>query len=455
MQDKNNKGLDPAFIDSAWLQMEQQLDMAMPQNKRRAIWWWAGFAGIAVLFLNIYLFSKSEEAKPLEAEFVYEPAAVVADEANEHAQNNSELTSSVAVDDQGTVVSVEENSLPPGREDIRSEKQVTIPFFQETPVNNEGDPIENTAIRIENSASVSRVISHPETTTIIAANELLTPENTTSAILESPVPSPSTRTEATNHAVETLPLLISDFRFPPDTSGSDFELPIEVAKVKPINPWHYYLEGQGGFSLTKTDYSSVAAGAGLQRDLNNKWGLELGIQYQFNQHIGNNANNEFADEFLGTSGSGGYAVERTFAFQNIETTRWNLYLGGLYQCSPRISFGLAMQGSYFTKAFAVFENGSAVVATPIESNADDLRVDIYNNVLSVYDLDTTTNTISDPYPLDANRWQWSLNSSVRYRFAQHWEATLQYQHHLTAWPSKEEPFGGLSAMQAGLRFYLR
>jgi hypothetical protein len=450
MQDKNNKGLDPAFIDNAWLQMEQQLDIAMPQKKRRVIWWWVGFAGIAVLFLNIYLFGKNDEPKPLEAEFVSEPAAMVADKANEQAQNNSGLAPSVAVEDQRTVASVEENSLPQERETIRTKEQATIPPLQETPRNNEGDPIEDTAIRIENSTPDPRVISNTENTAIIATDEVLIPENTPSAILETPVSSPSKRTEATNLAIGALPLLISDFRFP----TSDFELPIEVAKVKPINPWHYYLEGQGGFSLAKVDYSSVAVGAGVQRDLNHKWRMELGIQYQLNQRIGNNNDNELADEFLGTSGSI-YAVERTFAFQNIETTRWNLYLGGLYKFSPRLSFGLALQGSYFTQAFSVFENGSTVVAMPTESDLNEVRVDIYNNGLSVYDLDTVTNSISDPYPLAANRWQWSLNSSLRYRFAQQWEAALQYQQHLTGWPSKEEPFGGLSGIQVGLRFYLR
>ena len=123
--------------------------------------------------------------------------------------------------------------------------------------------------------------------------------------------------------------------------------------------------------------------------------------------------------------------------------------------TPRFSVGMGIQGSYFTNAFAVFESSSTAVSQPIENDPNDLRVDLYEGVLSVYDLDTITNAVTGPYAIDTNRWQWSINGNARYRFAKHWEAALQYQHHLTAWPSKEEPFGGLSALQVGIRYYLR
>jgi len=452
MQDKNKSELDPALIDNAWLQMEQQLNEAMPQKKRRAIWWWAGLAGLAILFLNIYLFGKGNEPKSLEDEFISEPAAIVAEMEHNQEPNNHELIQSVPGEDQMTVALVEEQPLLQEQGPTGTSAQTAIPFLQETPIKERDNDIENTAIHKEDPTLDPSVVAEPQSTVIIATNEIPTLENAPSKPLETPALASSEQTEAANDILETLPT--SDFRL----LTSDFQLPVEPTKVKPISPWHYYLEGQGGFSLSTTDYSSIAAGVGVQRDLNTKWSAELGMQYQRNQRsllFGNNTNNDLADEFVGSLGSG-YAVERSLAFQNIETTRWNLYLGGLYQCSPRVSFGLAVQGSYFTKAFAVFDNASAVVVQPneLESN-NDLRVDIYDNVLSVYDLNTATNAVSDPYPLGAERWQWSLNSSARYRFAQHWEAALQYQHHLTGWPSKEEPFGGLSALQVGLRYYLR
>jgi hypothetical protein len=462
MQDKNNREPNPALIDNAWLQMEQQLNQAMPQKKRRAIWWWASLAGLAVLLLNIYLFGKGDEQEPLKAKFVPEPATIVADKAYEQQQNNDKQTKSLLNEDQTKVASVAGNPLPSSREAIRSEEQTAIEVFQEASPEEKNKRIENVNNGRENSAPASRAIVEVQSSTVVTTREVPTPENTSSLTTEIPVSVSSKRSEATTLLVNTLPPSISAFLpIPRDPTSSRYlgiQLPVKVTEVKPISPWHYYLEGQGGISLATTDYRNIAVGAGVQRDFGAKWNAELGMQYQLNKRSffagENQRNSSFSEDLLGTLGSG-YAVERTAAFQNLETARLNLYVGGSYQLSPRISFGVAIQASYFTSAFAVFESSSIAVSQPVENVSNDLRVDFYDSVLSVYDLDTITNAVTGPYTIDTNRWQWSLNSSARYRFAQHWEANLQYQHHLTEWPSKEGSFGGLSALQVGLRYYLR
>ncbi len=453
MQDKNNKGLDPALIDNAWLQMEHQLNLAMPQKKRRAIWWWAGFAGLAILLLNIYLFSKDSGYQP-EPAFITNKENIVASKANNQVQNTEQQNntpSSEALSATAPVAAAiplqQEYGFAPGV------TEVATPLFQSAATNEENESTEKTPNTENNLVPTEISIPNAEGTTVVAANEVLTNKNAPSATQETPVVVALERSASTKLAATQMLPTISDFRFP----TSDFKLPVKVTEVKPIHSWHYYLEGQAGASLATTDYSSIAIGGGAQRDFGAKWGMELGLQYQLNQRSffpRRDQANVSADELVGALGSG-YAVERALAFQNLETARLNLYVGGTYQFSPRISFGLAVQGSYFTKAYAIFEDASSLVAEPIGIMNSDLRVDLYDSELSVYDLDTTTNLVSEPYPLNTYRWQWSLNSSARYRFAQHWEAVLQYQHHLTAWPNKEEPFGGLSAMQVGLRYYLR
>lgn len=454
MQDNNNRKLDPALIDNAWLQMEKQLDQAMPQKKRRAvIWWWAGLAGLAILFLNIYLFSK-DTGKPSVPIVEKEEAVVASTTSNNTVQSKqyedvTPTEESSFSEDKPT----EEVSINPFVAALNTD-QVDAPAVALSIANN-ADHHSNTAAETDlimvNGSLLEEESSHAITPVKgVDTEEEVASETPALALVPTTTPS-----ESATWVTQQLPA-ISNLRIPLESSGSDFLLPIQPSKVQPISPWHYYLEGQGGFSLATTDYHSVAGGIGLQRDITKKWLAELGVQYQFNQRsllIGNNADRALAEEFSGALGSG-YAVERSLAFQNIQTSRWNLYLGSLYQLSPRITLGLAVQGSYISNATAVLENASVVVAEP-SLDISDLRVDLYDSVLSVYELDPTTNSVSDPYPIEAKRWQLSMNSSLRYRFAQHWEATLQYQRHLTGWPSKEAPFGGLSAVQFGLRYYLR
>lgn len=453
IQDNKDGELDPALIDNAWKQMEQELDQAMPQKKRRAFWWLAGLAGIVVLLLNIYLFGKGSGQNPSAPAFIAEKEAIIADNTSTHEQNAYEQSNEILPETPTTAVPAEGDLLEQEIASPLAAEQVPVSLFQQIPVDEENDRTGNTASYQTDPVLSSITVNTEENTTLSSVPaELLVNEDKPLIVPETSELITANRSPAMAAISDLLPM-ISVFPLP----GSNLELPVKVAEVKPVSRWDYYLEGQGGVSLTTTDYSSIAVGLGVQRDLGDKWNIELGVQYQANQRsffVGRNQDNAFADELQPNLGTG-YSVERTLAFQNLETSRLNIYLGGSYQVSPRFSLGMSVQGSYFTKAFAIFESSSTAVPQPLEDDPNGLRVDLYEGVLSVYDLDSITNAVNGPFAIDANRLQWSLNGSARYQFAKHWEVALQYQQHLTAWPSKQEPFGGLSALQLGLRYYLR
>ncbi|WP_020539401.1 hypothetical protein [Lewinella cohaerens] len=453
IQDNKDRELDPALIDNAWMQMEQELDRAMPRKKRGAFWWLTGLAGIVVLLLNIYLFGKGSGQNSSVPAVVTEKEAVIADNTNTAEQNVYQQNDELLSETPTPTVPVEGRLVEQEVASSFAVEQAPTSSFQQAPIDEENDRSENT-IDYQTDPAPSSIIVNAEGSTRLnnVTAELLVNENRPSIVSETSELITANRSPAVTAISYLLPT-ISDFPF----STANSHLPVNVAEVKPVSPWNYYLEGQGGVSLTTADYSSIAIGAGVQRDLGTKWNVELGAQYQLNKRsffVGRNQDNAFADELQPNTGSG-YSVERTLAFQNLETSRLNLYLGGSYQVSPRFSLGMSVQGSYFTKAFAIFESSSTAVNQPLENDPNGLRVDLYEGVLSVYDLDSITNAVNGPFAIDANRLQWSLNGSARYQFAKHWEAALQYQHHLTAWPSKQEPFGGLSALQLGLRYYLR
>ncbi|MGH1435410.1 MAG: hypothetical protein ACRBG0_13245 [Lewinella sp.] len=453
IQDNKDRELDPALIDNAWMQMEQELDQAMPRKKRGAFWWLAGLAGIVVLFLNIYLFGKGSGQNSSGRAFVAEKEAVIADNTNTGEQNVYQQNDELLSETPTTAVPVEGRLVEQEVASSFAVEQASISSFQQAPVDEENDRTENTIDYETDPVPSSIIVNNEERTTLNdVPAELLVNESIPSIVSETSEFITANRSREVTAISYLLPT-ISDGPL----SISNSQLPVKVAEVKPVSRWHYYMEGQGGVSLSTTDYSSIAIGVGILRDLGNKWNVELGAQYQVNQRsffVGRNQENAFADELQPNLGSG-YSVERTLAFQNLETSRLNIYLGGSCQLSPRFSLGMSVQGSYFTKAFAVFESSSTAVAEPVESDPNGLRVDLYEGVLSVYDFDSITNAVNGPFAIDANRLQWSLNGSARYQFAKHWEAAFQYQHHLTAWPSKQEPFGGLSALQLGLRYYLR
>lgn len=442
MQDKRNSKLDQALVDKAWLQMQEQLEVAMPQRKRRAFWWWwAGAIGVCLLLLTAFMLN----TKPLGTQLQIAPPAAPRVVTETQPVANAELeeqhpenTTNVTTGQRPEAVVQEQNS--PGLNTTVLEKRALI----NTPA-------------ASASESVTSNLTAPATTKLVVATVAPAADNQEESVsitmtdVETTSEALTDVSRATMDAVANLPSVT-----PPLLSlASSF--PAKVTPVSSPKQWHYYLETQGGFSLSTTDYNSFALGAGVQRDIGNKFHAELGVQYQVNRRsLFDNTNSDLVslEEFSGSLGSQ-YALSVSAAYQNLQTTRYSAYLVGGYSLSPRWSVSGGIQASYFAKAYTVFGGEGTGVSEPATGEANGQRVDLYENTLSVYDLDTVTNAVRGPYPLNANRWQWSLNTSVHYRFAQRWEANLRYQRHLTAWPNKDEQFGGLDALQFGLRFYLR
>jgi hypothetical protein len=248
----------------------------------------------------------------------------------------------------------------------------------------------------------------------------------------------------------------------PSTHQSSLLLSHQPSTAPKQSPWNYYLETQAGFSLGDAIQGGFLIGGGVQRSLTNKIKLEAGLQYQWQRSsllIGNNSddinNTEALFDTIFPSPVGAYNITLSTVTRDLAFNKLNLYVGGHFQVKPRLSLGLGWQTSYFTQAYVVVDAGELALAQGAAEDLDGNILDLYGGDVSIYERVANTNAVEGPYVLDVRRWQLSVNTSVRYRFARHWETSLQYQAHLTSWPNQDLTFGGGSTVQLGLRYYLR
>lgn len=451
MQDNSNTPFDPTLVDRGWLQLQQQLDQAMPQRRRRFLPWLLVAVGLVAVVSGSYVYFKGWSSAASNQPVALGAFPVQAASAEWPDQNEPlrEPISASAVD------KAAEEYLPLGRNPKMAPNPALVAKSKRAKTAGTpkeagfaalaGVPSGHTPATGNHQATTLRTDDHA----LAASTAVAAPSATAN-----PMISPARNVRLLNNlAVLTASPLVS--------LAATSQPNIQLITPRRAGPWNFYAEGQGTTGLSESP-AMWAAGLGIQRKLSTRFSLEVGGQYQATKNTLSLSRNDLsAAEDVLNQGTGTNYTEFTVnldqAYQNLAFTRLNGLVNGVYALRPRLKLAAGFQASYYLNAYSQVSPESSSFNPPGTSASTDgtVRFDFYNSAVPVFSRDALTNVAADSFNLQTSRWQYAAQLGVRYELTPHWEVHGTLQQQLTAWPEKANRFGSDQFIQLGLRYYLK
>jgi hypothetical protein len=459
MQDDSKYNYNPELVDRGWSLLEKQLEEVLPQKpKRRFAWFWLplllGFSTLAGA--GWYLTTTQDTTnKPSHAPLVRElqeqpmvQSNSATPEYSTASKSNETITADVATgENQFAMIATSSVSTANG-------------FTNSLPLD------DNTAYS-SNRDNIELISSHFDQVTPTFA-----PDNTiTQYVAENMIKVVEPNTEDTAEAMisNSPETVVSTLALPRLGTTLLKEKPPTVALgtvnllTKNRRNWRYYVESQLTIALGE-QAGLLGAALGVERKLGQSWHLGLGLAYERSQQklstndIAYNLSQAEA-AFVNT----GYVPEAyniNQAYQAVSYDRLKGELQTHYQLHPRWRVGGGLSLAYYRQAFIntnQVSEFSAVegVGSPSTDVNNHERFDLFEDVVSVYEFDPTSNAAVGPYPLAPSRWQLAGTLALQYQLARLWAINLNYRHDLTEWQSTSSDFGNSSFAQFGLRYYFK
>lgn len=457
MPDNKQHEWDPGLVDRGWAQLSHQLDEVMPtrQRRRRAIWWWLPLLlllGSGTAWWIIGEEVAVEQTPPPTTTTVEEQAPIA---------NTSVITADVAsshLDEeygQATITTSLTESSGNGVKYVTSQG-LTVPT-------NEEDALNRTSL----SSSVSALGVRDQAITVATIDA-----NDSNGKLVVPDVAFEEKAELSRIANSSLQLLPSKRLYPDLLPISPIEQEVSIAKK--IRKTHIYAIAEGG-QFFKNSWSFAAFGIGIDRAINKNWNWGASLHYRLAQA---NLFDDFSNRSRALSDLGIISEESNdIAVPVNNGANRNSYdLAAVYrnirseQMGIRLNIGrrLSHRWKLFAGLEAIYYLDAILSTQPITPNGELFDLNNDDGEFSVYDNRIRVDTAADnllgsvTYPavqsgasLSPQRWQLATQFGIDYRLSRGVSAQVSYRRQLTDWSALASNVEANSALQLGLKFWLR